>query len=404
MRAHAHNQQEDGERSWPFTIGVTLSLLLHAGAAVWFVSAGAAQGNPDAMSDQELFHPPQMDIIELGEPESDATSITWIGYTEYEEHLAQKAETEQALSTLATSSSAPTREPGLDAPASSQPVPAAQPVAIPVAQLMPAEDQSAPPAGSTVPVLTNVPETREFAEQDIAVAFAEEFDLQEQIGPLPSEIHESNEVPDDELAPAEPEDAAEAPAEQQPAEPTDGADAEIPEMLMPALAPSPDANKTAGTGGGNEGNSDPGVSKLEPSAVPSDREAMATAIKHSELYKPGKPLASSGLRIRTVRPDLSHYNTLFAAYTDPVARIFFARDGHVIDVVFLRDTGHADVDRNTLDALYQWRAEGELLGTLSKSPERAGKNRLVRGNDLAVGVFKRNGVETLAVDILLIYR
>ena len=81
-----------------FSLGLALSLLLHLGVGAWLLSSGVSLAGDRAGANTELFEKPDQ-VIELGEPDSDATTITWIGYREYEEHLARRSETEQALQT-----------------------------------------------------------------------------------------------------------------------------------------------------------------------------------------------------------------------------------------------------------------------------------------------------------------
>lgn len=408
MSATAHNPGDLDTRSWPLTIGFALSVLLHASVVFWFVSVGATLGATGPMNDPELFEKPKSPIVELGEPDSEATTITWIGYTEYEEHLTRQSETEQALADLATESSAPTVDEGDELTATAPVIVEAVP-SIVEAPALPdtGETEDAQPSAETVaqdvapepvpadrPVFTERPPDEPTAQQEIVVAPSEQPRVEPEVGPLPSETTEQPELTVVEDAPTDtPADAA---PPELPVEP------ETPEEQLPAVVVEPPAPGT--TPGGKAGDATTGTSIDQPSAIPTDRESVATAIKDSAEYKPGKPLASRGLRITTVRPDLSHFTALFASYQDPVARIFFARDGRVVDVHLLQESGHRDVDRNTLDALYRWKAEGELLKQLRPGVVEPGTNRLLRGDDLAVGVFHRLGVETVAVDIQIIVR
>jgi hypothetical protein len=101
--------------------------------------------------------------------------------------------------------------------------------------------------------------------------------------------------------------------------------------------------------------------------VQSDRESDAAAIKTAARAHLGKPLATKGLRIRTVRPRTSHYNAILARYIDPVVRVHFDKRGVVAKVEFIRRSENRDVDLYVLNAVYQWTAEGPQLEALPNS-------------------------------------
>ena len=236
-----------------------------------------------------------------------------------------------------------------------------------------------PASGETV--ITNTTANQQESEP-VVVAPGESLELAPRVGPAPLDQPDEN-------APSSRDDATQAPpkrsetTEQQPAE--QATPQAEPRPNQPTTQPSPSAARPA--------------SSPQPPAVPSDREAVATAIKEADRYKPGRPLASKGIRIRTVRPELSHYNSIFAQHRSVVARIFFARDGKPIDVVLLQSSLHNDVDRNTLNALFQWRAEGPQLDALPAVIPLEFRNRTIPNDEIAVGAFERFGQMTIAVDI-----
>jgi hypothetical protein len=86
-------------------LGLVVSLLLHAGvlvpALIGVMTADPTNpGRLMARFEPEDFLPPPEELpddsVKLGIDESTESSMTWIGYDEYEEHLAALAETEQA--------------------------------------------------------------------------------------------------------------------------------------------------------------------------------------------------------------------------------------------------------------------------------------------------------------------
>lgn len=393
---------DDDRAGWPVALGFILSLLLHAGAGVLLVRADVRMSGVETETAQRPKRESPR-IIELGEPDSDATTITWIGYTEYEEHLARKSETEQALQTPDDTPVEPIRPDETVALAPAEPAPEKAPpeATTPdetttdepetaLAQIdEPTEETPAPTESSSEPVIRNAP-PEEPGEDPIVLAPDEALIVEEAVGPPDDAIEQ------DEPAP---ETKDEEPSPVPVPTPETSTPADRPEPPRQAETTNETADEPADEAAPQASEPSRAQPVTQPAAVPADREAVATAIKHADEYDPGKPLASKGLRIRTVRPELSHYTALFARYRAPVARIFFGRDGRVVDVVLLRNSGDEDVDRNTLDALFRWRAEGELLEQLEPMTDPPPPNRTIRGDDLAVGEFTRLGRRTVAIDI-----
>jgi outer membrane biosynthesis protein TonB len=99
----------------------------------------------------------------------------------------------------------------------------------------------------------------------------------------------------------------------------------------------------------------------------SDRESDFAATQRADKVRLGQPLATKGLKIRTVKPRSSHYNAVLARYVDPVIRVSFDREGVVRNVEFLRRSENPDVDRYVENAAFQWTAEGPPLEKLPPS-------------------------------------
>ena len=75
-------------------------------------------------------------------------------------------------------------------------------------------------------------------------------------------------------------------------------------------------------------------------------------------------LVQEGLSIRTVRPVFSNVTLATARPSNPVVRIDFRRNGKPIRVVFIKSSGHAQVDIEVRKALFKWRASGNALSQL----------------------------------------
>jgi hypothetical protein len=100
----------------PLLIGLSASLLVHQAVLLpWLVVVMTAQGRPHALQarlDPEDFRktPPEPEeTLDLGlDVDTDAT-LTWVGYEEYQEHLAALAEVEQAAFTQDPTPAGPTQ-------------------------------------------------------------------------------------------------------------------------------------------------------------------------------------------------------------------------------------------------------------------------------------------------------
>jgi len=371
MSAGPPLQTTHDERPWTFVFGLGLSVLLHVCVAALLVRTGMALNDSKNMADAELFEPPKSNVLELGEPDSDATTITWIGYTEYEEHLAPKHETEQALASTESapglaqeispispdegkSDDANESEPAI-ALIDSAPTVADEAKESTESRDTPTELASAPEPTDTV--LTAPPMDEPSLDAPILVAQGDAWAESEFVGPIPTETAKEAKTPEQITIQPDPE-PQETPTTEKPT-------TQIPPTSTQEITPVVNRKETHAPPVNEQGNI-----QSQPVAVPTDREAVATAIKESTKYDPGKPLASKGLRIQTSSPEISHYNALYARYRNPVARIFFGRDGKVKDVVLLRDSGHADIDRILSSASRFRHVQGDRLEDQAKIANR----------------------------------
>ncbi|GMV24387.1 MAG: hypothetical protein AMXMBFR58_04180 [Phycisphaerae bacterium] len=78
---------------------------------------------------------------------------------------------------------------------------------------------------------------------------------------------------------------------------------------------------------------------------------------------PGRPAAAKGLKIKTTPPQWGVTTMLIRSARNPIVWIKFGRDGKVISANFVKgySAGSPDVDGPLLDAIHEWRAEGEEL-------------------------------------------
>lgn len=97
-----------------------------------------------------------------------------------------------------------------------------------------------------------------------------------------------------------------------------------------------------------------------------DRESDATSTVNvpPDQWRRGRPLAARGLDIKTRRPVFPELTSLTARPGNPVVEIFFDRTGVPRRASIVRSSGDPRVDGPLVDALYRWRASGDVLKLL----------------------------------------
>ena len=286
-------------------IAVVASLLAHALAIVAFAGSYGtllAEKYPAITAEDD---PRQ---IRLGIERSEAQTIDWIGYEQYQRHLAPPAPQSQALMDIGA---APASAPSPPTPERAEPIDpnpagaAAEAIARTIEELL------------LDPLFSILDEPLFFASRD----------------PAP----EADE-PDDAQAASKP---------------------DTPEREASAQPPSP-ASEESATVDDREGNAN-----KEADAVSKETDGTVTE------YILGKPLSAQGLDIQTVRPVWSVRTTLLARPRNPRVKIHFNRAGKVKLAVLEESTGEPDVDRPLLDAIYKWRATGAGLEKLARDDPEA---------------------------------
>lgn len=301
--------------------GVVFSVLLHLGVAWGFLAGGASSADALAF-ERPSAPPPDQKKVDLGDPDSRAISMSWLGFDEYRKHIAHEAPVDQPELTM--DPAAPTSSPSV-AQAELMVTQAAQAAATArrEAERLIAEMAGGLRAfealGGVLPRGEGVGAGREGVEvgagQDEREARAE-------------------------AAPGEKSRPDEREAQASEAPPTEAVMAEA----------SPERAASEGATGQQD-----------------DRESDATSVEQTALKELGNPLSARGLRIRTVKPNFSHYTTIMSTPHDPIIRLHFGRDGRVRLVELLQSSGINDIDRPVLDAAYRWRAEGKSLEQLGSS-------------------------------------
>ena len=334
--------------------------------------------------------PPEPDVVEVtpGIEGGSQTSMNWIGYDEYQEHLARLATQEQAAFDLESSGGGArvvTAEPQplpqgpegqapslvdraavTEQPATVTPAPAALPEPAPpkpappaVATTTPAEPKPAQPTqpepapALSVPGIVPDPTALDRAPTtDPSTAPPTSPDpskLPEAATPLPSPA-----APNDAASVAKP---TPAPA---PTQPTAPATVEKPGQERPQVPPQVDAPGAA---------TNPNADKAGPvtDGAKSDKQSAATSVIDvpASLWKNGKPLAREGLNIKTRRVELTTLTQVSGNYRNPQCDIYFDHTGKPVQVKIVESSGMKDaVDEPVVDTLYRWRASGKQISQL----------------------------------------
>ena len=353
-----------------------MSVLLHLGVAVLILGAATADGR-DRSLDHELEdeRQPAPEQEPLGIEKSEAETLTWIGYEEYQEHLARLSEVEQAAM-LATPVAGGGGTPPPSRPRTAPPTPA-----VPTANL----PSSAAPT-STAPA----PETPE-PEVILAREVVTEPKTRPTVDPEPVDSETIDEAttseadatpdpstrPDDQTtstedAPEEPTTVppVEAPSDPEPdSKPVPTPEPEPGPAPKPTPTPTPEADGDEGDTKGDATGEGVGPGAPAPeSGNDADKDAEATSVIEvpASDWKQGKPLAARGLDITTRRPTIPI--TAWLGYRpkyNPVARIEFDRTGKPKRASLLVRSQEPDLDERLIDMLYRWRAKGSRLKKLT---------------------------------------
>lgn len=314
-------------------VGLALSLVLHASillpALVNVMNSDL--DTPVALranfTSDDFDAVPEDDSIQLGIDESTISSLTWIGFEDYKEHMATLAEVDQAaFQTTPTGteptpnvlSEMPTEAPreAMEAPSPGESPPVPDPQPDPPTSPNPLDELEAwleashegegPPVGESTQ-----PDVRARAIEDM-------LDQLQQMMENPVQTQQPQPTP-------EPQSSDEAPPVQ-------------------ASPPQP-----AGQPGQQ-----------------SDQESDATSTLNvtMEQLTLGRPLASHGLQIKPRKPVFTTLTMLTAVPVDPIAELRFRRDGKPDRVRLLQSSGDPRIDEAVLNSLYRWRAAGAKLREL----------------------------------------
>ncbi len=301
-------------------LGLAVSLVLHGTIllpALINVMSGEVEPmrvlRADFNPEDFMAHELDPDRVKLGIDESTASTMTWIGFEDYQEHLAAIADVEQAAfqttptgsdATPATPTEAP---PPAPEPQDPQDDPSTSPD--PFDELEAWFDSEAG-EGPAVGEPTS-PDARSQALEDVL----------ERIRQMMENTVETERPTRQEPAPSEPAPPEPAPAQPQPA-------------------------------------GQPGVQSDQES------DASSTVEVTMEQLTLGRPLAAQGLLIKPRKPIFTTLTLLTAIPANPKAELRFRRDGKPARVRLLESSGDSRIDEAVLNSLYRWRAAGKKLREL----------------------------------------
>ena len=295
-----------------------------------------------------IFEPdlPDPDDVKLGIEESEASTLTWIGYEQYREHMAKLADLEQAQFTVGGGAQG----------GGGNPQPVSQPSPEQVAeQPTPEQPETTPkPQPEAAPPQPPLPEVPDPTLPKVSQTDAEQEATE------PSETK-----------------SEEPPQEQPVAEPSPPTPPKTQPQPNPAQPESGDAAPTSGQPDRSVGPASPGADDLPPVPNPTDREADAAAKVPVNIKEPGGPVAAKGLEVRTRRPKLTPFQEMQFGRIAIVARIEFERSGKprrislgrqhpkTKKMIWTSATKATGFESVVVNALFQWRASGKQLQELS---------------------------------------
>lgn len=331
------------------------------------------------------------DEVDLGIDALTPSSLTWIGYEQYQTHLAQLAEVEQAAFTNDPIAASPPPVPASSAvPADELQEPAPQPPQT-ITESMPdtslaaqADQHDAEPASTSPPPSPSASlETMGGRELIALGSWLESIGIEPQIEPSPAQLQ----PPLRRRAPEPPKSP-----ESEPETSTDISPEQAIENLLKAITAAATASKQSHDDDDDGESADSATPASTASTTPplpessqpeqpvarqptsgtdiaaeqSDRDSdpSSTVDVPREQWQLGRPLAAHGLELKTVRPQFTTLTLLTASPGNPICEIHIDRRGIPKLVKLLRGSGDRRVDDAMTASLYRWRAAGERLKAL----------------------------------------
>ena len=365
LRTTARGRRETGI----LVVGLVFSVLLHGLVLLPILIEVANNKSPERFVElASAIEPPppepEPESPELGIEDSMAKTMNWIGYEEFEEHLARLGETDQAEFIMQ-----PTGGGGAPPPTPVAPEAVTPPVTTP-----PEATETSPQPREITPAAPSLAERKTPSETDPQIPDAALKPDQDRIEPRTADKTNPEAEEGTDSDDRAPKPGAEAEAETPPEEPAESqeeatdAEREEPKEETPETPPStpkppsPEPPAAPGKGPGE------GPGEGDGNGEGADRESDATSVVDvpPELWKRGRPLAARGVELQTRRPVLSTLTQISARFGSPLVEIRFDAEGRPVKCTILVSSGDRRVDEPILDSLYRWRAKGEKLSELKK--------------------------------------
>lgn len=340
--------------------------------------------------------------LELGIDDSEASTLTWIGYKEYQEHMARLADVEQAE--LQAGSAMPLSGGAPAAPDTPQVTP--QPPTEPSPETaQQSNEPSTTPAEQETPT-SNAPVEKQPVDSAAGPKSNEQSDappppgglpklpegpappgetnvpLQGVETPTPNEVlpestsqEQSPPVPDPKPSESPASEKQELKNESTPQETTPKESTEPKPPVQPTPPVTPSKAGPGGTPGAGQPVPDSSPPRDEtdeklppkPDAAKADSTATSTVKVPLKDWRKGKPIAASGLRLFPRRPTFTALQGVTAGGSKNLfVRFEFGSNGKPAKVTLVRGTGIMALDRTFIASFYQWRASGKQLKELKK--------------------------------------
>ena len=257
----------------------------------------------------------------LGLDQSTTSSMTWVGYDTYKEHLAQLAEFDQAQFNEASS-------PDTSTPSNQQTTPAEQP--------------GTPSKAGGQPAKPSTPSTTQSGGGS---------------GPIDGLGDDGGGIPTTGKGPLA--DAPTGKADKNGEKPAKEPGKQEPEPAKPAKESEPQKPGDQPTSGG--GAPDP----PQPDAADKSSDATSTITVPREKWISGHPIASQGLELLPRKPKFTSLQETYGR-RNLMATIRFGKDGKPTAAEIHQSSGHSGIDAAILASLYRWRAKGTRLDALAE--------------------------------------
>lgn len=286
----------------------------------------------------EVSQPPETPLTQppLGGEEGSPSSLVWIGYDTYQEHLAQLADVEQAAFTPSPAGN-PSAQPSLVTPSTpgQDNTGQDQRTTLPINEPMASNDQ---PTTDQPKEIDETQQPQGLIQAPISTNGKKTIAMAPVLGPGPMIL-----IP-------------------------------LSEMTAPTASTSPQTTtsqeptkqETAAPGSGEA----PTAKQTEP-GTPADRASDATSTIDVPIkdWKLGRPLQAVGYEILTTKPQLTPLQQVSGTLgmrEFPIVEVVFLSIGRPDDVRIIRSSGNRRADEILRQSVFKWRAQGKELESRDK--------------------------------------